>query len=60
MGVREVSSHSLLIEALYGPEHLNVSTSSSYKVDNDTSTGMARCNSGGNTIGKTREIKGKR
>ena len=57
MGTREVSSHSLLIEALYGPEHLNVSTSSSYKVDNDTSTGMARCNSGGNTMGKTREIE---
>ena len=52
-------SRSSLIEALYGPKHLNVSTSSSNKVDNDTSTGMARCNSGSNTIGKTHEIKSK-
>jgi hypothetical protein len=35
----------LLIEALYGPEHLNISTSSGNKVDNDASTGMAWCDS---------------
>jgi len=40
----------LLIEALYGPEHLNISTSSGNEVDNDTSTGMAWCDSRRDTM----------
>jgi len=48
-------SRDLLIETLYGPEHLNISTSRGDKVDDDASAGMARGNSGGNTDKEIRE-----
>jgi hypothetical protein len=45
-----------LIETLYGAEHLNISASRGNKVDHDTSAGMARGNSSGNTDREIREL----
>jgi hypothetical protein len=46
----------VLIEALYGSEHLNISTSGSNKVHDNASTGMTRGNGRGDTGESRRQL----